>query len=136
MKIFFGIWLARKNYKMRKSEFDKCHRNLATSDCRCQISASTFGRIPIRLFRIWPNPGHFGQIQSDQWPNPSHFGQIQPASDHGQNPAILRPISNGIRSVGIQRRWLNVAGFRRWQVFGNRMLSDSGASWIPTIDNC
>jgi hypothetical protein len=30
-KIFFGVWFARKNYEMQKSEFGKCCRNPATS---------------------------------------------------------------------------------------------------------
>jgi hypothetical protein len=36
----------------------------------------------------------------------------------------------------IQQRLVAVAGSWHRQDTGNRMLSDSGAGWIPTIDNC
>jgi len=56
------------------------------------------------------------------------------------------PINDRTRSypVGLAGVWLEsggqclvpVAGFRRRQVTGDQMLLDSGAGWIPTIDNC
>jgi hypothetical protein len=99
-KIFSGVWLARKNYKMRKSEFGKCRH--------CWISASKFSRILAGLFWIngrirsysvgsqpfWPNPAGFVQISAvsarsgqSQWDS----GQIQPASNHGQNLVNRHP---------------------------------------------
>jgi hypothetical protein len=38
--------------------------------------------------------------------------------------------------AGIWQRLVVVAGFWRRQDTSDRMLSDSGAGWIPTIDNC
>jgi hypothetical protein len=42
--------------------------------------------------------------------------------------AGFRPVSAGIWSAGIRRRWLDVAGFRRRQYFFDRMLLDSDAA--------
>jgi hypothetical protein len=54
-KIFFGVWFARKNYEMQKSEFGKCRRNPATSSRRCRIPARKFDRIR-------PKSSGFGRI--------------------------------------------------------------------------
>jgi hypothetical protein len=53
LKIFFGIWLAQKNYKMQKSEFGKCRWNSATSGRRCRIPATKFGQIRLASDHGW-----------------------------------------------------------------------------------
>jgi hypothetical protein len=84
-KIFFGVWFARKNYKMRKYN---CSRNPATSGRCCWIPTSTSGRC------CWIPTSTFGRIRpklldSDRTP-PDHvrsgripvilakFGRIHP----------------------------------------------------------
>jgi hypothetical protein len=84
-KIFFGVWLAQKNYKMQKSEFGKCRWNPATSGRSCWI--------PVRKFEQ-------------------------------------------ILAVLARSGWNLVAGIRGQQNIGDRMLSDSRAGWILTVDNC
>jgi len=71
-------------------------------------------RIPAGSRPFWPYPAGSIQIQ----PDPGHFGQIRPAYDHGR---ILVSFS-----------WNLV----RRQYFGSRMLSDSGAAWIPMTNHC
>jgi hypothetical protein len=116
-KIFFGIWLARKNYKNAKIEFGKCCWNPATFGSRCRIPARKFDRIRPK----WPDscrklsdPGRFGQIRPESSRSAPINGRIQSYS------AILA------RSQQYSGRNL-VAGIRRRQDTGDRMLSDSGA---------
>jgi hypothetical protein len=102
-KIFFGVWFARKNYEMQKSEFGKCRRNPATSDRRCRIPATKFvriwpkwqdscwnlpdqwldqvisGRIPAilaRSYRNLPDPAGSMAESGHTRPDPGRFGQI------------------------------------------------------------
>jgi hypothetical protein len=46
LKIFFGIWLAQKNYDRRKSKSGYCCWNPATFGRCCLIPGSRFGCIP------------------------------------------------------------------------------------------
>jgi hypothetical protein len=66
-KIFFGVWLARKNYKMRKSKFGKC----------CQNPESKFGRILARSAQVLTMEGiwqYSGQFHSESGPLASGDG--------------------------------------------------------------
>jgi hypothetical protein len=96
-KIFFGVWLAQKNYEMRKSEFGKCRRNPTTSGCRCWI--------PARLFLIQPDSIISGQILAVLARSVAGSVQILPAFDHGRNPAIFRLDSgaSGFLAIGCCR---------------------------------
>jgi hypothetical protein len=80
LKIFFGVWLARKNYKMQKSEFGKYRRNPVTSGRRRRIPGRKFDQIRPDPARSMARSGH---IQ----PDPSHFGQIRPAWPESGPPA-------------------------------------------------
>jgi hypothetical protein len=120
-KIFFGVSLAQKNYKMQKSEFGKCRWNPATSGCRCRIPARKFDRIRPKWMdsgRKLPDQVISGQIRpdlwQDPWPDPNRFGQIRPTW-----------LESGNIPTGI---W--------WPDSDDQMLSDSDAGWISTIDNC
>jgi hypothetical protein len=128
---------------MKKSEFGKCRWNPATSGRRCRIPARKFDRIrqkwpdqviSAQIPTVWarsgrnlPDParsmagsGRFGQI----WQEPTGFRPfwLDPAGLDG-----IRQYSGRNLVASIRRRWLNT---------GDRMLSDSGAGWILTIDNC
>lgn len=79
-----------KNYEMQKSKSGKCRQNPAVSGRHWRIPASKFG-----------------QIRSD----PGSFGLIQPASEHGQNLAILWPESGSSSSgEGGRCRWIPATG--------------------------
>jgi len=117
-KIFFGVWLARKNYKMQKLEFDKCLRNPATSGRRCQIPARKFDRIRPK----WPD---FDQKLPDPavlarsrlfWPDPTRAGRIPAVlAKSGNIPAGIWWPSSGagrIPAIGCCRT-PGPVGFRR-----------------------
>jgi hypothetical protein len=114
-KIFFDVWLARKNYKNAKIKV-------------WQMSAESGNvRSPLPDFgeKVWPDPGRFGQIRPKSSGSAPINGRIR------SYPAGLA----GIRQYsGLHRA--PVAGFRRQQDTGDRMLSNSSTGWIPTIDNC
>jgi hypothetical protein len=79
-KIFFGVWFARKNYEIQKSEFGKCRRNPATSGRRCRIPARKFDWIRPKWLdsgRNLRNPDHFGQIRPESFGSGWINGQIQ-----------------------------------------------------------
>jgi hypothetical protein len=59
-------------------------------------------------------PAGIFRIRPDQWQDPPGLARIRQYS--GRNLV-----------AGIQRRWPDTS---------DRMLSDSGAGWISTIDNC
>jgi hypothetical protein len=121
-KIFFGVLLAQKNYKMQKSELANAagirKRPVAVAGFRPETFGSgLFWPDPTEIFRIWPNqwqdPVISGRnlpdparsmagschIRPDQWPNPSRAGWI---------PAVLP--SSGNIPVGI---WWPASGAGR-----------------------
>lgn len=105
-KIFIGVWFARKNYEMKKSEFGKCRRNPATSGCRCWIPAGIF----------W--------IRSDQW---SYMARSWPFSGSGRILAVLARsgwIDSQIRPdlVGSRPFWPDRACLARIWLFSSRNL--------------
>jgi hypothetical protein len=70
--IFFDVWLAQKNYKMQKSEFDKCRRNPVA-----------VARLRLKTFRsqpFWPDLARSMAGSSHIQPDPSRFGQIRQES--------------------------------------------------------
>jgi len=94
--------------------------------------------------QIRPDPGHFGQIRRGPvisgrilpfLPDPAGSGQIRPNSGRFLTMIGFRPDSTGIWSVGIRRRWPDVAGFRPRDDAGfrcrlvsdGRLLPDSGS---------
>jgi hypothetical protein len=114
LKIFFGVWLARKNYKMQKSEFGKCRRNLAMSGRRCWILARKFDRI----WPQWPDQVIFGR----NLPDPAIFGWIHP------NSTESRPFWPEL--AGFQPFWPDPAGLAGiwWPA--------SSAGRIPATGRC
>jgi hypothetical protein len=127
LKIFFGVWLAQKNYERRKLEYGKCRRNPEHL-----VAIAGFRRAGLAGFRpdssgsghIRADLGHFGQIR----PDPSRTGQIPTIlarSDRLLTMARLWPILAGI-SAPARFRWPDVAEFRRWPDSNDRQLLNSG----------
>jgi hypothetical protein len=89
-KIFFSVWLARKNYKMQKSEFGKCHQNPATTTGFRRNSLIRFRQETFGYGRNLPDPTQ-SMARSDHirpfWPDPAGLAEIRQYSGAGRIPA-------------------------------------------------
>jgi hypothetical protein len=120
LKIFFGVWFARKNYGKGKCS---CRWNLASMCWLDPAKMAGFRQDSFGSYRIQPD-----SIRSGRIPVGSVAGSRQ-VSDYGRIPARF------CRNL-VRRHPAKVARFRRRHYSDAWMMLDSGAAWFWTTDYC